>query len=132
MVDEIKQPQSGISWQSWIFRMAFFLVVVVGLSYAFSYQNQPSNLTSASEDFVKCLNNSGAVMYGTSWCHYCQQQKTMLAPYFEYITFVDCDMNVELCRSKGVTGYPTWIIQNKSESGLQEISQLETLSGCKI
>jgi thiol-disulfide isomerase/thioredoxin len=133
MEDKIKS-ESDSSFGSWVGRVAFVLILFAGLFYVQYYTNLGKiDTTSATEEFTLCLNNTGAVMYGTSWCHYCQQQKTMFAPFFaNYIQFVDCDLNQEICQNKSVLSYPTWIIDDKRAVGLQSMQQLSELSGCKL
>jgi len=107
------------------------ILIVVALVFVLTIKdNRDNNPKISIEAFSNCLNNSGAVMYGTSWCHYCNQQKTMFGPSFKYINFVDCDINQTLCRNNGITGYPTWIIKGTPYSGVQEFSELSTASGC--
>jgi glutaredoxin len=124
------QAQSDNTFRNGVTAITIALIVLIGVYMV--QQSYKPDLTSATEDLAKCLNNTGAVMYGTSWCHFCQQQKTMFAPYFEYITFVDCDLDSEACRRNGVSSYPTWIINGKQSIGLQSVKQLAEASGCKI
>lgn len=125
-----KEAQSDNTFRNEVTAITIVLIVLIGVYMV--QQSYKPDLTSATEDFTKCLNNTGAVMYGTSWCHYCQQQKTMFAPYFGYITFVDCDLDKQACVRNNVESYPTWIIGDKRAVGLQSMKQLSDLSGCKI
>lgn len=122
--------QSDNTFRNGVTAITIALIILIGVFMV--QQSYKPDLTSATEDFTKCLNNTGAVMYGTSWCHYCQQEKTMFAPYFEYITFVDCDLDKQDCVRHGVDSYPTWIINNKTLVGLQSVKQLASASGCEI
>ena len=124
------EPKSDNTFRNGVTAITIALIFLIGVYMV--QQSYKPDLTSATEDFAKCLNNTGAVMYGTSWCHFCQQQKTMFAPYFEYITFVDCDVDRQACVRNGVDSYPTWIINNKTLVGLQSVKQLASVSGCEI
>lgn len=86
----------------------------------------------SSESFAKCLTEKGAVMYGTDWCSHCNDQKDDFGDEFEYIDFVDCDVNKQACVEAGVTGYPTWIIDGESYPGRQELNRLASLTGCSL
>jgi len=71
-----------------------------------SYSNTPSKYDA----FAQCLTKAGAVMYGAAWCPHCQEQKATFGNSFQYIKYVECPDNVQLCIDKGVQGYPTWIM----------------------
>lgn len=129
-MSEQKSTESDNTFRNGVTAITIALILLIGVYMV--QQSYKPDLTSANEDFTKCLNNTGAVMYGTSWCHYCQQQKTMFAPYFEYITFVDCDVDKQACVRNGVESYPTWKINNKTLVGLQSIKRLSEVSGCEI
>ena len=70
-------------------------------------------LTSDKDAFAKCLTEKGFSMYGAEWCPHCQAEKALFGTSFQYIKYVECPDNINLCLSKGVAGYPTWIRENK-------------------
>jgi len=70
-------------------------------------------LTADKDAFAKCLTEKGWAMYGAAWCSHCQAQKALFGTSFQYIKYVECPDNVQLCTDKGVNGYPTWIVENK-------------------
>ena len=82
--------------------------------------------------FAECLTDQGAIFYGTEWCGFCQQQKAMFGDSIEYVDFIDCDQNRDLCMSEGIRGYPTWKIDGELHSGLQQLTRLSDLTGCSI
>ena len=84
-----------------------------------------------TEPLAKCLTANKAVMYGTSWCSYCQKQKTVFGSSFSKVTYVDCDKEKLKCVAAGVKGYPTWIINGQSYPGFQPLDKLAVLAGCK-
>lgn len=92
------------------------------------------SLTSADLDaFAECLSEKGVIMAGTDWCHFCQNQKALFGKSFEYINYKNCELETEWCISNNIGGYPTWIFPgNKRYSGVQQLSTLSNLSGCKI
>jgi len=69
-----------------------------------------SNTPSKYDAFAQCLAKAGAVMYGAAWCPHCQAQKAAFGNSFQYIKYVECPDNTQLCIDKGVQGYPTWIM----------------------
>ncbi len=84
------------------------------------------------DSFAQCIADSGAVMYGTSWCSYCQSQKKDFGKSFKNINFVDCDRNYEECILAGVKNYPTWIIDEEIYTGKQSFNTLSRLTGCEL
>jgi hypothetical protein len=96
-----------------------------------------SSITACSKEvpgkfdgLAKCLTEKGAVMYGTTWCGHCNDQKKMFGTGFQFVTFVDCDKNMNECEAAGVKGYPTWKINNLSYEGAQSLYDLAKNSGC--
>jgi glutaredoxin len=79
---------------------------------------------------AKCLTADNVVMYGTSWCTHCQNQKAAFGSSFQYVTFVDCDADTAACTAAGVQGYPTWVINGTSYPGEQNLYTLAKDAGC--
>lgn len=84
------------------------------------------------DDFAQCLTDKGIKMYGTDWCSFCQKQKAEFGKSFKHIDYVNCDFNQAECDSAGVSGYPTWSINNQLYSGLQPLQSLASLSDCEL
>lgn len=61
------------------------------------------------DSFAKCLTENGLAMYGAEGCSHCKDQKNAFGESFQYIKYVECPDNVNLCLDKGVDGYPSWI-----------------------
>lgn len=68
-------------------------------------------LTSDKDAFAKCLTEKGWVMYGAAWCSHCVAQKALFGTSFQFIKYVECPDNIQLCTDKGVNGYPTWVVE---------------------
>jgi len=82
------------------------------------------------DDFAKYLTEQGVVMVGAEWCGHCQNQKAMFGDSFQYVTFVDADLQAELAASYGVPGYPTWILPDGTQLiGEQSLDSLKEASG---
>lgn len=108
--------------------IAFIIIFILLIIYM---RSQDTGIAPTKE-FVDCIIGKGSIMYGTSWCHYCQQQKSMLSPYFEGITFVDCDLQKDECIKNNVQSYPTWKINGTLHIGLQSLQQLSDITGCSL
>lgn len=91
-----------------------------------------SNNVLDQDSLSKCLTENGAVMYGTAWCHFCQEQKEKFGESFQFVNYVDCDYLKAKCQEAGVKGYPTWVINGKTYSGVQSLERLAELSACQV
>ena len=89
-----------------------------------------SVINNGTDNLAKCLTQKGAVMYGTEWCSHCQNQKKLFGADFQYVNYVDCDLNSGKCDAAGIRGYPTWQINGRDYPGEQSLSKLKTLTGC--
>lgn len=102
------------------------IVIVVG-GFGIYANAQPGKL----DGFAECLKSSGTEFYGTFWCPHCQSQKKMFGSSKQYLPYIECankdGSQNDLCKEKGIEGYPTWIFSDGSRlSGEQS---LETLAG---
>ncbi len=88
------------------------------------------------ENLAKCITGKGAVFYGASWCAHCANQKQIFGDAMKFVHYVECadannpQVQTEECNTAGITGYPTWIINNQSYAGEQSLEQLAQLTGC--
>jgi len=113
--------------KSWIY-IIIAILLVGGISYLIAKPSSPNEYDA----FAKCLTEQGAKMYGTDWCSYCQKQKKMFGKSFKYAPYVNCDTNQLECNSADVKGYPTWIVNGESYSGVQQLEYLSSLTGCSL
>jgi len=122
-------------------KIKFIIIVVVCIAIILGvYLISKSNISlspSGLDNFAKCITQSGAKMYGAYWCPHCKDQKALFGTSLQYINYVECDANgpnaqPEECQKAGITGYPTWIINEKQYSGLQTLNKLASLTNCKL
>lgn len=90
----------------------------------------PENISS----FVSCLKDNGFVYYGANWCPYCASLtndvfggKEVVAPIY-----VECTEETELCRQKGIEGYPTILINDVRYNGARSLQGFADATGCKL
>lgn len=125
--------QWSIVWR-WLGRMGA-LVAMVAIATCASSDLLSSEPASPKEQLAIHLTQSGAVMYATYWCPYCQRQEALFGETaFQYIERVECDPRgdnpqPERCRAAGVRGLPTWIINGQNYPGLRSLAELADLSG---
>ncbi|MFH1400716.1 MAG: hypothetical protein ABIH41_04295, partial [Nanoarchaeota archaeon] len=92
--------------------------------------------TPALDDFARCLTQSGATMYGASWCPHCNDQKEMFGSSVHLVNYVECATpdgggQTVPCQAAGITAYPTWIFgDGTQESGLLTFAKLSEKTGC--
>jgi glutaredoxin len=108
-------------------KIFYFLMIVVLIGVAGC-----SSKPGAYDSLAQCLTEKGATMYGTEWCPHCQNQKKMFGKSFQYIVFVDCDLNSDECLKNGVSGYPTWKIGDENYPGEQSLERLAFLADCEV
>jgi hypothetical protein len=90
------------------------------------------------DDFAKCLNASGAKMYGAWWCPHCNDQKAMFGDSWKYINYIECSnadgsAQTEICRQADVKSYPTWEFKNGTRHvGLLSFADLSQRTGCPL
>jgi len=104
-------------------------IVVILISYSvINYIVKPGEYDS----FTKCLTEKGATVYGTDWCKFCQEQKSLFGKSFKHINYINCDIKKEICIRERIEGYPTWIINGEKYPGLKSLESLSALSGCEL
>lgn len=98
--------------------------------YGITTASNPSNIALAEH-----LTDAGAVMYGAFWCAACKTQKEWFGRQAAAaLTYIECDAagqdpQPDLCRAKGIEGYPTWEIDGKMYTGVLPLKDLADLSG---
>jgi glutaredoxin len=95
--------------------------------------NINTNATSTLDGFAQCLASKSLTMYGAEWCPHCKKEKNRFGTAFKYVPYVECPDNVQLCLSKGIQGYPTWIDASSTlYEGEQGLDGLANISGCEL
>ncbi|MDP1688943.1 MAG: thioredoxin domain-containing protein [bacterium] len=116
-----------------LYFIIFIAILVLVFVYYFWSVEQPGNLDS----FASCLKEKGVEFYGAWWCPHCQNQKKLfgnsvkLLPYVECYIEPDANNQLQVCKDKNITGYPTWIFADGSIlSGEISIATLSEKTGC--
>ena len=113
--------------------LIFLIIIVVSIIGFVSYSSGGDQ--ERYDLFSKCINESGAKMYGAFWCSACIQQKKILRES-ESMPYVECsspDGNSQLseCVSENIQSYPTWVFGDGTrEVGIQTITKLGQKTGC--
>ncbi len=78
-------------------------------------------------------------LYVSSTCGHCKDQEDMLLKNLEKydlnlsvfnITMCNNEENIQKCQGKGITGVPTWIINNTQYKGVKELKTLKNMTKC--
>ena len=91
------------------------------------------------DSFAQCLKERGVIFYGAFWCPHCQNTKAMFGKSAKLLPYVECSTpdgkgQLQICKDKGVTGYPTWTFPNSTTTltGERTLQELSTASGCPL
>jgi glutaredoxin len=74
-------------------------------------------------------------MYSAYWCPHCHEQKELFGKEAsQQLQVVECaadgqNNQADLCRSKGLEGFPSWEINGEIDSGVKSLDTLADLSG---
>ncbi len=88
----------------------------------------PEELT----EFIDCLKKTDFLIYGANWCGWTKKLVEMLGG-FDMVKpiYVECTEEEELCREKGVEGYPTILIKGEPYQGARTFEDFVTATGCE-
>ena len=123
-----------------IFWLVVLALIVAGVVTSLTLNAGPGKLDS----FAQCLKDSGTVYYGAFWCPHCQATNKMFGKSKKFLPYVECSTpdgqsQTQICKDKGITGYPTWVFPpvgtNASSTiltGERTLKELATASGCTL
>jgi hypothetical protein len=131
--DEAIASKRGPGW-IWLSSALVFAVVAWGIYY-FVYYRKP---VSTLDGFAKCVNKSGAKMYGAWWCPHCADQKELFGFAFQYVNYVECSppgqrTENDACKQAGIKNFPTWQFADGSRAeGSLHLQALSEKTGCRL
>jgi glutaredoxin len=85
--------------------------------------------------FAEYLAAQDTKFYGADWCSHCQRQKSYFgAVAAAKLPYVECakdsaNSQRELCRTKNIQMFPTWVINGKNVPGAKSLKDLAALTG---
>ncbi len=101
-------------------------------------QGEPPLVESLSSDssikLAKYLSSKNITLYNAYWCPHCHEQKEMFGKEaVSSLILVECasdgkNSKAELCKRKGINGYPSWEINGKIFPGTKTLNELADLS----
>lgn len=109
------------------------IVLIIVIWMVFSVNNKNAIPKLNYDDFAKCLASKDVTMYGAAWCTHCQAQKALFGSSFQYVKYVECPDNINICLAKGINGYPTWIFADGLKvEGETTLANIAKISGCAL
>ena len=120
----------GLIWASVVDPDRAELPTGEGVAPLVTTESSPATLALAEH-----LTGSGAVMYSAYWCPHCHEQKELFGKEAsDKLNVVECaadgqNNQADLCRSKGLQGFPSWEINGSIESGVASLETLAERSG---
>ena len=109
---------------------------------AIAQEAAPTVTTTSSANEIalaKHLRKIGAKLYTAYWCPHCHEQKQLFGKEAYKILqkkqiIVECAADSpkgqpEVCQAAKITGFPSWIINGQTYSGVQNLEQLARISG---
>ncbi|MGC9292513.1 MAG: hypothetical protein ACP5EP_07275 [Acidobacteriaceae bacterium] len=95
---------------------------------------KPRNLDA----FAQCLTQKKVLMYGSSVCPHCADQKKLFGSSFKYVTYVECFVpgsrqGSPACVKADIHAVPTWVFPNGARLvGEQSLQMLSAATGCPL
>ena len=102
------------------------------------YAVAPTAPAGNLDNFATCLTDSGATMYGASWCGHCKDQKKEFGSSWNLVNYVECSSSgnggqTEACKVAGIKGYPTWVFGDGTRlEGEASMKVLSQKTGCTL
>lgn len=87
------------------------------------------NNNNVNEELTKCIAEK-SLLYVSTGCSACAKQKAIFGDNYKFLNKVDCAIFPEKCREANITVVPTWIINNETIKGVQDIEELKQLTNC--
>jgi uncharacterized membrane protein/glutaredoxin len=128
----------GFTWRRLLVRAAPAAAIVIALLHL-NYVGVLGRPPAVEEPFAKALalhlSQSGATMYGASWCPHCVEQKELFGASSRRLPYVECSTGPQgsrqaaACQAAGIRQYPTWIIGGRRFEEVLTLPRLAELTG---
>ncbi|MEX2497424.1 MAG: vitamin K epoxide reductase family protein [Wenzhouxiangellaceae bacterium] len=133
----LRRPESGPGMPWLIFNRNLTLGTLFVVALLFAWQN---GLLQPPEDprlkaLATHLDESDARFYGAFWCPSCQEQKRMFGRSADRLPYIECTPDGRAgglafeCVANDISGYPTWIIDDRRYQQVLTPDELAARSG---
>jgi thiol-disulfide isomerase/thioredoxin len=119
-----------------IFVLVIILLILGTITGVLIQSNSVPPGPGKYDSFATCLKDKGAVFYGAFWCTHCQATKKLFGSSQKLLPYVECSTadgngQMQICKDKGITGYPTWEFADGSRLGGElTLAQLAEKTSC--
>ena len=124
----IQEKKTKLNFRKYIIISLTILIIVFLAGSVYSNMKKPGSY----DEFAKCLTEKGAIIYGNDYCQYTIKQLNYFGNSKQYLNYIKCLDNKELCDSKNIKTTPTWEINGKMYEQVQTFESLTAITGCKI
>lgn len=96
-----------------------------------------SKSSASATQLAEHLNKIGAVQYSAYWCPHCHDQRELFGKEAaSKLNIIECaedgkNSQSEVCKAKGINGFPSWEINGRIESGVKSLAELAEWSNYK-
>lgn len=114
------------------------VLVLVLLAISYGTQSYTASLPGKYDGLAVCLEEKGAMFYGTFWCKYCQEQKKLFGNSAKLLPYTECSTpdgqgQLQVCKDLDIQGYPTWIFADGTRKNeVMTPASLATATGCSL
>ena len=102
-------------------------IIIIAIIIGIYLIKKPAPITD--EETIKCIAQN-SIVYSSKTCSACDYQKDLFGDHYNLINEIECTKEPQKCLDAGVSGTPTWIINNKKYPGARQIKDLKELTGC--
>ena len=108
----------------------YFILMLVVIVAIFLIYSLKENSNYTKEEAI-CIGKNSQ-LYEKLGCHYCEIQEEDFGKNYKYLNVIDCFYEIEKCDAVGITGTPTWIINETMHKGYKNSQELKEITGCLI
>lgn len=119
-------------FKKFVITLIILIVLVIGLYLFADWFSKTTGYAignSKNTKIAKCLSEKGVEFYGSGFCTECEEQKEMWMGAFQYISYIDCGKEKELCPN--IREIPAWYINKEIHYGSKSFDELQELAGCQ-
>ena len=117
-----------------IFWLVVLALIIAGVGTSLTLNSGPGKL----DGFAQCIKDSGTIYYGAFWCPHCQATNKMFGKSKALLPYVECSTpdgqsQTQICKDKGINGYPTWVFPDGSVlTGERTLQELADKTACQL
>lgn len=96
--------------------------------------NDDTDVIMSMDDIANDITANGWVLYSTTICPHCVEQKDVFGYDIEHIVVINCDVSEDAynqCIANNITGVPAWInsVTGEVRVGMQDMDSLIKMAG---